>query len=188
MKRASGTFWERQATGPALYLIPFPILYAYFANEPRLGLIAYWFTIVVSLLADLIAFSRFDLRSIYCANNRLIAEDINFTPSEVAYIREISYGGTRNSWEFIEFVLNSNGSPVRVLCPAKRRWYFAQNPTIRIVLEHFPELAAKVKLSYSTYWSKKVKAPPPPEPELEPYERHAVNPASRCKDPYFRRP
>ena len=187
MKRASGTFWERQATGPALYLLPFPILFALFASKPFHGLIAYAVAVVVSLLADLIALSRFDLRSLYCSSDRLLADEITFTPSEVVYIRELSYGNARNSWEFIEFVLDRNGGHIRVLCPAKRQWLSAQNPTLRIVVEHFPELARKVKSEYSSWWSKRVKDPPPPEPELDSFERHPAKPVAHDHDPYFQR-
>lgn len=188
IKRVNGTFWERLINGPALYLVWLPVVAACM-DKVAVGVFAYSVTVVIYIIIDLIVLSSFDLQTVYCANGRLNTPELTIAPSDIRHIREIHYSGPRNSWTFIEIAIEQGTGPTRLLFLGKPAWFKDRNPSVDIILAQFPVLSDMVAPDHFTSRKKRVRNPPRAELHRasQPFERHAVNPASRYKDPYFQR-
>lgn len=98
MKRASGTFWERQLISNWIVIIPL----SYFLVVRRfdsylIGLGLCIFVMVVYALIDLFTYTRFDLQPVHCGDGALHIGNAVVRPEQVAALRVLYLGATKNS-------------------------------------------------------------------------------------------
>ncbi len=191
MKRASGTFWERQLFSNWIVIIPL----AYFLGVHRfdsylIGLGLCIFVLLVYSLIDLFTYTRFELQPVHCWHGALHVGKMVVQPEQITSLRVFHLSATKNSWDFVEVQYRAEETEVRALCQSKHIWIFfigRENPTIRIILEHFPMLKAKVLEEYRADGYKEIRDPSLRRPDPPPVEIAEPSPTARYRDPYFQR-
>lgn len=188
MKRASGTFWGRQLGGNG-WLIGFFAVWIGWSTGEWLGtlIVLIFFPGSILILGDLWTYTRFDLRPVYCGTTLRIGEG-TFHPDQIISLRELKLSAPKNSWYFVEIHYNAGTVTARALCPSRTVWPWGkENPTIRIILEHFPSLKEKVLPDYDAYGYKEVRDPATRDPDPPPPVYAEPSPTARYRDPYFQR-
>ena len=189
MKRASGTFWERQLFSNWIVIIPL----AYFLAVHRfdsylIGLGLCIFVMLFYALIDLFTYTRFDLQPVHCGDGVLHIGKVVVQPEQITALRVFHLSATKNSWDFVELQYLAEEAEVRVLCQSKHIWVFfigRENPTIRIILEHFAMLKAKVLEEYRADGYKEIRDPSLRRSDPPTVEFSEPSPTARYRDPYF---
>ena len=187
MKRASGTFWERQLAAHG----PIYVVLLIFAG----GMSGAWLTSAIVLVIfpfsvmaviDLFTYTRFNLQSVHVGTQLRIGEAL-IAPNEVISIREVHLSATKNGWDFVEIHYRANGFNVHALTPSRPTWIWqSENQTMAVIFRGFPKLRSRVKPSLSTHDMEEIRDPSirKPDPTSDADSPHVYR-KFHPNDPYF---